>query len=90
MSNDLSNESPNINEYEGFRYERWSSNPILSLILGLSLLALRYDTFRVIGQAEGVEGAIVCELLVQRVAEEHPFGPLGRRFRIISARFHNP
>ena len=53
-------------------------------------LALRVDTFRVLGQAEGVEGAIVCELLVQRVAEEHPFGPLGRRFRIISVRFRSP
>jgi hypothetical protein len=33
---------------------------------------------------------VTCELVVQRVAEEHPFGPLGRRFRIISARFRNP
>ena len=54
------------------------------------MLTVRGDTFRVIGQAEGVEGAVACELLVQRVAEEHPFPPLGRRFRIISARFRNP
>lgn len=54
------------------------------------LLTVRGDTFRVIGQAEGVEGAVACELLVQRVAEEHPFGPLGRKFRIISVRFRNP
>ena len=54
------------------------------------LLTVRGDTFKVIGQAEGVEGVVACELVVQRVAEEHPFGPLGRRFRIISARFRNP
>ena len=54
------------------------------------LLTVRGDTFRVVGQAESVEGSIVCELLVQRVAEEHPFRPLGRRFRIISVRFRNP
>lgn len=54
------------------------------------LLTVRGDTFRVVGQAEGREGVVTCELVVQRVAEEHPFGPLGRRFRIISARFRNP
>lgn len=54
------------------------------------LLTVRGDTFKVVGQAESVAGAMACELLVQRVAEEHPFGPLGRRFRIISARFRNP
>lgn len=54
------------------------------------VLTVRGDTFRVVGQAEGREGAGTCELVVQRVAEEHPFGPLGRRFRIISARFRNP
>jgi hypothetical protein len=54
------------------------------------LLTVRGDTFRVVGQAEGFEGSIACELLVQRVAEEHPFRPLGRRFRIISVRFRNP
>jgi hypothetical protein len=54
------------------------------------LLTVRGDTFKVIGQAEGVEGVVACELVVQRVAEEHPYGPLGRRFRIISARFRNP
>ncbi len=54
------------------------------------LLTVRGDTFRIVGLAEGAEGAIACELVVQRVAEEHPFGPLGRRFRIISARFRNP
>jgi hypothetical protein len=54
------------------------------------VLTVRGDTFKVIGQAEGVEGVVACELVVQRVAEEHPYGPLGRRFRIISARFRNP
>jgi hypothetical protein len=54
------------------------------------LLTVRGDTFRVVGQAEGRKGAVIYELLVQRVAEEHPFGSLGRRFRIISARFRNP
>jgi hypothetical protein len=54
------------------------------------ILTVRGDTFRVVGQAEGVEGAIACEFVVQRVAEEHPFRPLGRRFRIISVRFRNP
>ena len=54
------------------------------------VLTVRGDTFRVVGQAESVEGSMVCELVVQRVAEEHPYGPLGRRFRIISARFRNP
>jgi hypothetical protein len=54
------------------------------------VLTVRGDTFRVVGQAEGREGAVTCELVVQRVAEEHRFGPLGRRFRIISVRFRNP
>ena len=54
------------------------------------LLTVRGDTFKVIGQAEGIEGAIACELVVQRVAEEHPLHVLGRRFRIISVRFRNP
>jgi hypothetical protein len=54
------------------------------------LLTVRGDTYKVVGQAEGFEGAIACELSVQRVAEEHPFPPLGRRFRIISVRFRNP
>ena len=54
------------------------------------LLTVRGDTFRVVGQAESVEGSIACELVVQRVADEHPFGRLGRRFRIISVRFRNP
>ena len=54
------------------------------------LLTVRGDTYKVVGQAEGFEGAIACELLVQRVAEEHPFGPLGRKFRIISVQFRNP
>jgi hypothetical protein len=54
------------------------------------VLTVRGDTFRVAGQAESVKGVIACELVVQRVAEEHPFGLLGRRFRIISVRFHNP
>ena len=54
------------------------------------LLTVRGDTFKIVGQAHGIEGSIACELVVQRVAEEHPFGGLGRRFRIISARFRNP
>jgi hypothetical protein len=54
------------------------------------LLTVRGDTFKVVGQAEGKEGAIACELMVQRVPAEHHFAPLGRRFRIISVRFRNP
>jgi hypothetical protein len=54
------------------------------------VLTVRGDTFRVVGQAEGREGAVTCEFIVQRVADEHPFQPLGRRFRIISVRFLNP
>lgn len=54
------------------------------------LLTVRGDTFRIVGLAEGAEGAIACELVVQRVAEEHPCPHLGRRFRIISVRFRNP
>jgi hypothetical protein len=54
------------------------------------ILTVRGDTFRIVGTAEGPEGAISCELVVQRVAEEHAFTPLGRRFRIISAQFRNP
>lgn len=54
------------------------------------ILTVRGDTFRIVGTAEGPEGAISCELVVQRVAEEHAFAPLGRRFRIISAQFRNP
>ena len=53
------------------------------------LLTVRGDTFRLVGQAEGVGGTIACELVVQRVAEEHPFHLLGRKFRIISVRFRN-
>jgi len=54
------------------------------------LLTVRGDTFRVIGHAMGPEGGLACELLVQRVAADHPFRLLGRRFRIISVRFRNP
>jgi hypothetical protein len=54
------------------------------------LLTVRGDTFKVVGQAEGKEGVIACELLVQRVPAEHPFHLLGRRFRIISVSFRNP
>jgi hypothetical protein len=54
------------------------------------LLTVRGDTFKVIGHAMGPEGGLACELLVQRVAADHPFGLLGRRFRIISVRFRNP
>ena len=55
-----------------------------------SFLTLLSDTFKIVGTAEGEQGAVVCELLVQRVAEEHPFRLLGRKFRIISVRFRNP
>lgn len=54
------------------------------------LLTVRGDTFRIVGIAESPDGAMACELRVQRVAEEHSFGPMGRRFRIISARFRSP
>jgi len=53
------------------------------------VLTVRGDTFKVTGRAEGEGGACVCELIVQRVAEEHPASHLGRRFRIISVRFRN-
>jgi hypothetical protein len=54
------------------------------------LLTVRGDTFRIVGKASAPDGSIACELVVQRVAEEHPFAPLGRRFRINSVRFRNP
>ncbi len=54
------------------------------------LLTVRGDTFRIVGSASAIEGSKVCEMVVQRVAEEHSFGPLGRQFRIISVRFRNP
>jgi hypothetical protein len=54
------------------------------------LLTVRGDTFRIVGTASAPEGSIACEMVVQRVADEHPFAPLGRRFRIISLRFRNP
>jgi hypothetical protein len=50
---------------------------------------VRGDTFKVTGRAEGAGGSSVCELIVQRVAAEHPATHLGRRFRIISVRFRN-
>ena len=53
------------------------------------VLTVRGDTFKVTGRAEGEGGSCVCELIVQRVAEEHPTSHLGRRFRIISVRFRN-
>jgi len=53
------------------------------------VLTVRGDTFKVIGQAIGPSGRCICELIVQRVAEEHPAAHLGRRFRIISVRFRN-
>ena len=53
------------------------------------VLTVRGDTFKVTGRAEGDGGSCVCELIVQRVAEEHPTSHLGRRFRIISVRFRN-
>lgn len=54
------------------------------------LLTVRGDTFKILGVAESPSGAMICELRVQRVAEEHPYGLLGRKFRIISAQFRNP
>jgi len=53
------------------------------------VLTVRGDTLVVVGRAEGAGGSCVCELIVQRIAEEHPAAHLGRRFRIISARFRN-
>lgn len=53
------------------------------------VLTVRGDTFKIIGRAEGEGGNSVCELIVQRVADEHPVPHLGRRFRIISVRFRN-
>ena len=53
------------------------------------VLTVRGDTFRITGRAEGEGGSCVCEMTVQRVAEEHPTSHLGRRFRIISVRFRN-
>ena len=53
------------------------------------VLTVRGDTFKVIGQAMGPGGRCICELIVQRVAEEHSAVHLGRRFRIISVRFRN-
>ncbi len=53
------------------------------------VLTVRGDTFKVIGQAMDPNGHCICELIVQRVAEEHSAVHLGRRFRIISVRFRN-
>jgi hypothetical protein len=53
------------------------------------VLTVRGDTFLIEGRAEGLGGSCVCELMVQRVAEEHAARHLGRRFRIISVRFRN-
>jgi hypothetical protein len=53
------------------------------------VLTVRGDTFKVTGRAEGEGGSCVCEMIVQRVADEHPVPHLGRRFRIISVRFRN-
>ena len=53
------------------------------------VLTVRGDTFRITGRAEGEGGSCVCEMTVQRVADEHPVPHLGRRFRIISVRFRN-
>jgi hypothetical protein len=53
------------------------------------VLTVRGDTFKVIGQAMGPSGRCICELIVQRVAEEHPAAHLGRRYRIISVRVRN-
>ena len=53
------------------------------------VLTVRGDTFSVVGMAQGEGGVCVCELIVQRIGEEHPVAYFGRRFRIISARFRN-
>jgi len=53
------------------------------------VLTVRGDTFKVTGRAEGEGGSCVCEMVVQRIAEEHPVPHLGRCFRIISVRFRN-
>ena len=53
------------------------------------VLTVRGDTFKVTGRAVGSGGSLVCEMIVQRVAEQHPATHLGRRFRIISVRFRN-
>jgi Tfp pilus assembly protein PilX len=53
------------------------------------VLTVRGDTLGIIGRAEGQGGSCVCEMVVQRFAEEHPATHLGRRFRIISVRFRN-
>jgi hypothetical protein len=53
------------------------------------VLTVRGDTFKVTGRAEGEGGSCVCEMIVQRVADEHPVSHFGRRFRIISVRFRN-
>ncbi len=53
------------------------------------VLTVRGDTFKVTGRAVGEGGSCVCEMIVQRVADEHPVPHLGRRFRIISVRFRN-
>lgn len=54
------------------------------------VLTVRGDTFKVVGQAVGHGGACLCEMVVQREAEEHQAAHLGRKFRIISVRFRNP
>ena len=53
------------------------------------ILTVRGDALTVVGRAEGQGGSCVCEMAVQRVAEQHPATHLGRRFRIISVRFRN-
>ena len=53
------------------------------------VLTVRGDMFKVTGRAEVAGGSSVCELIVQRVAGEHPASHLGRCFRIISVRFRN-
>lgn len=53
------------------------------------ILTVRGDTFAIEGRASGPQGAVLCELVVQRVAEGHVSAVLGRRFRIISVRFRN-
>ena len=59
------------------------------------MLTVRGDTFRVTGRAEEIvpgAGAGFCEfeMIVQRAPAPHATPFLGRRFRIISARFRNP
>ena len=54
------------------------------------VMTVRGDTFKVTGRAEGQGGSSICDLVVQRIPDEHPATHLGRYFRIVSMRFRNP